>query len=315
MAGEFNPLDRRLGYRTMDFELYHDESKVDGYWHGILLVPVLKKDRLLEYLCTARENTRYEYALGIKKVKQPGIITSCAESWVQIGVASLISVPKGPPAPVFLGRRVRGKRDYSQFRDAIGCKFIVFRESHNHTKMSTRLDYGGKVETTFRMGLKGGLHFLGSDKQPIHVERIHLDGHKHYGRHVDRDRIVNRLKGLRPYCSVAAYPDIIDDGSSDHRRPDCQEYADCQLLQLTDLLVGCFRTVLAGPTTEVRAIVAYPVKAIVDRYHKGYARMRNSRWRDSFCMSQCYLESGQWHFDTIQCQPIPSDLQLRHPLL
>ena len=25
----------------MDYELYHDESKVDGYWHGILLVPVV----------------------------------------------------------------------------------------------------------------------------------------------------------------------------------------------------------------------------------------------------------------------------------
>jgi hypothetical protein len=298
----------------MDYELYHDESREEGYWHGILLVPVSKKQTLVSYLGAVRENVRYPHPVGIKKVKNPGRIYTCAECWVQIGVLSLISVHKGPPLGVFLGNRVKGKKQYNQFTETIGCKFIVFREIDDHAKMSDRLDYGGKVETTFRIGLKGGLHFLGSDKEPIRIEKMHFDGHKHYCRHVDRDRIVGRLTGLRQYCSVADYLDLVDDRSSDHTRVDCQKYADCQLLQLTDLLVGCFRTALIGPTRAIHTEIARPVKAIVGRYSKGYARMRNSRWRDSFCMSQSYLESGQWQFETIECQPDLRGLQMELPL-
>ncbi len=28
----------------MDYDLYHDESKEGGYWHGMLLVPCEKRD-------------------------------------------------------------------------------------------------------------------------------------------------------------------------------------------------------------------------------------------------------------------------------
>ena len=299
----------------MDFELYHDESKEDGYWHGILLVPVSEKDNLLDYLCGVRKNAGYDYPIGIKKVRKPGKIFTCAEAWVQIGVLSLMSLHKGPPPGVFLGRRVRRRKQYTQFRDIVGCKLIVFREVDNHAKMSDCLDYAGRVETTFRIGLKGGLHYLGSEEHPIHIERMHFDGYKHYHRHVDCDRIVNRLKGLRQYCSITDRPDLIDDRTSDHTRAGCQEYGDCQLLQLTDLLVGSFRTVLMGPTREVHTQLARPVKQIIDRYRRGYARMQNSRWRDSFCMSQCYLESGQWRFETMRCQPDASRLQMSLPVL
>jgi hypothetical protein len=32
----------------MDYELYHDESKVDGFWHAMLLVPIEKKQVLFQ---------------------------------------------------------------------------------------------------------------------------------------------------------------------------------------------------------------------------------------------------------------------------
>ena len=34
----------------MEYELYHDESKENGYWHGMLLVPVTKKSELVALL-------------------------------------------------------------------------------------------------------------------------------------------------------------------------------------------------------------------------------------------------------------------------
>lgn len=284
----------------MRYELYHDESKVNGYWHGILLVPIDKKEQLLNLLHTVRKNTRYSHPLGIKKVKNNGPIFTCANSWVQIGVAALVSKQKGSRIPLFLGERVKGKPKYEQLHELIGVKFILFREKDNLSTMSNYLDYGGKVETTFRMGLKGGLHFLGNDSDPIHIEKMHFDGYEHHNRHIDKDRIVNRLEGLRQYCTITEHDDLIDDRSSNHTQEVSQEYDDCQLLQLTDLLVGCFRTSTEGATRDIHKKLAQPVNEIVRRYAKGYTRMQNSKWANSFSISQCYLESGQWKFESIE---------------
>ena len=38
----------------MDYEIYHDESKEYGYWHGILLVPTVTKAIIVENLEKAR---------------------------------------------------------------------------------------------------------------------------------------------------------------------------------------------------------------------------------------------------------------------
>ena len=281
----------------MDYELYHDESKVDGYWHGILLVPVVKKQTLLQLLSQARQNTSHKEPLGIKGIKRYNRVYDCADSWVQIGVAALMSRIKTQPYPISLGQK-----HYSLFPVVIGSKFILFRHLDNLEDITGYQDYVSKVETTFRIGLKGGLHMLGNQSESINITRMHFDGYEHYLRHLDRNRIIGRLTGLRDYCSISTAADVIDDRSGNHKKPGCQDYGDCQLLQLTDLLIGSFRTALA-PVTETKNIhrkLAQPVKGIIERYQQGFVRMRNSRWRDGFCMSQCYLVSGSWKYQMIE---------------
>ncbi|MBE3139297.1 MAG: hypothetical protein IMZ53_01815 [Thermoplasmata archaeon] len=285
----------------MKYELYHDESLEGGYWHGMLLVPVIQKEQLVASLGEARKNVGYYDPIGIKKVKEHGRIYDCADSWIQIGIAFLRSQAKGQRYPIFLGRREKGKRVYTFFpANCVGAKFILFCERDKHQQMDQHPDHASKIETTFRMGLKGGLHYLGSEEEPIHIERMHFDGHEHHRRHLDRTRIVGRLSGLREYCSIASIDDLIDDRSSNHRKSDSQDYKDCQLLQLTDLLIGCSRTLLGQSTREFHSQLARPVRAILQRYREGYARMQNSRWRNSFCISRCFLDSGQWSFETIE---------------
>jgi len=298
----------------MDYELYHDESKEGGYWHGMLLVPVIRKSLLVEYLESARDCIGYHDPLGIKKVKRRGRIFDCASSWVQIGVCSLISQLKGNPPPIYLGEKIRGKKQYSQFRDCIAAKFILFCERDNLTKMAFHRDFGSKVETIFRIGLKGGLHFLAKEDEVIKIDRIHFDGHEHYSRHIDYDRIINRLTSLREYCSISNRSDLIDDRSGNHKKSNCQAYEDCQLIQLTDLLVGCFRTLLGEATKPIHIKLSYPVESIIKRYQQGYSRMMNSRWRNSFCMSQCYLESGRWKYDTFEYNERRDSEQMKLPL-
>ena len=286
----------------MDSELYHDESKVEGYWHGILLVPIVKKQVLLQLLSQARENTAYEEPLGIKNIKNYTKRYNCADSWVQVGVAALMSRAITGSYPIFLGENVRGRKQYSQFTTGIGAKFILFKYRDNLEEMTGHSDYASKVETTFRIGLKGGLHLLGDKSDGVHIKKMHFDGHAHYCRHLSRDRIIKRLTGLRDYCSISKADDVIDERTSNHKKIECQEYNDCQILQLTDLLIGCFRIVLTPvtKTKEIHRKLAQPVKEIVNRYHQGSARMWNSRWRNSFCMSQSYLESDCWKFDGIE---------------
>jgi len=52
------------------------------------------------------------------------------------------------------------------------------------------------------MGLKGGLHLLFNNDDHVIIKSLHFDGHEHHsGRHIDVDRIVNRMDGIRDYCS------------------------------------------------------------------------------------------------------------------
>ncbi len=283
----------------MEYEVYHDESQVAGYWHGILLVPVPKKNVLLQYLNEIRSNTNYNGVIGIKKIKQErSRAFRCARAWTEIGVGSLVQDFKNEKYPIHIEK---GKNNcYGFMKDLVAAKFILFRERDNHNKMLYYPDYGAKVETTYRMALKGGLNFLSFENNPIHVIKLHFDGYEHYGRNLDKTRIVDRIKGLKDYCSFADDDDLIDDRTSRHTKADSQSYDDCQLLQLTDLLVGSFRTILGESTKSIHKELAFPVKSIIIRYNEGYARMRNSKWFKGFCMSQCYLDKNGWRFSSLE---------------
>ena len=281
----------------MKYELYHDESKEAGYWHGMLLVPTHIKEELVSKLKEVRDNLGHHHEIGLKSVKQGhGKIYALAGSWLGIAFGALRSRTKGVSYPVYLGERDKGKKQYTTLNSPIGCKLIIFRETDNHEGYDAYPDYGSKIETSFRIGLKGGLHFLGSEQAPIEIEKFHFDGHKHYQRNLDPERIIGRLKGLNSYCKVS---DDIDDRTCNHNEEGSQPYDDCQLLQLTDLLVGSFRTCL-HKTKDVHMNLASSSKSMITEYQKGYRRMKNSRWSGSLCLSQCSCRDAGWAFDSIE---------------
>jgi hypothetical protein len=186
----------------MKYHLYHDESKIDGYWHGMLLVPENTKQFLFQYLEKIRENTGHSAPIGIKEIKSEGKVFTCAELWVLFAVGAMMTKFGKKKYPIKLGKQHKGKINWDgNYEDIvkfpIGAKFILFRERDNLKNMSDSLDYGGKVETTFRMGLKGGIHFLGDADNPIEITKMHFDGCEHYQRSIDHQRIVGRLKDLR----------------------------------------------------------------------------------------------------------------------
>jgi len=292
----------------MDYEIYHDESKERGYWHGILLVPTTSKSRIIEHLKQVRGHTKYHDPLSLKGIKTFGKIFDCAEAWLDYVIGSMITKFRSKdPYPICTGEKVRGQKQLDIFenlvqRHPLGVKFILFRDRDQFKDMYDSLDHGGKFETSFRIAAKGGLHYLFSEDNHARIVKMHFDGHEHLGRNIDYERIVDRCKGLRDYCQFKENCPI-EDGSSDHRKRVSKEYDNCQLLQLTDLLVGSFRTAFGysgqGKIQE-QGVLAKPIKELVRRYKQGYARMQSSRWRNSFCLSESFIEDDKWQFQDLE---------------
>ncbi len=284
-----------------DYELYHDESMIEGYWHGMLLMPADQKTRLLSYLETARKEVGYFHKISFKKIDSPGPKYELAHAWLSVILGFMRSDTKFESYSYYTGKKENRKRITNTLDDqSCGAKFILFRDRDLHKKMWNYPDNTSKIETTFRIGFKGGLHFLFEPQTPVRVTKIHVDGFEHLGRHIDQQRVIDRIQGLRDYCEIVNTLNSIEDGSSDPTHPNAQNYDDCQLLQLTDLLIGSFRSGLGYSGNHYKNILGKYAKFLIERYMKGTARMHNSRWNHGFCMSQCYLENDQWHFEMIE---------------
>jgi hypothetical protein len=91
----------------MEYDVYHDESKQAGYWHGILFVPRASRAKILEYITTLRKETKCDLPLSLKEVASYGPRFQCSRAAVQLAVAALMQDTKGtvelevpPPTPM-----------------------------------------------------------------------------------------------------------------------------------------------------------------------------------------------------------------------
>jgi hypothetical protein len=150
------------------------------------------------------------------------------------------------------------------------------------------------------MAFKGGLTMFSREGDELCIRSLHFDGYKHYHRRLDLRRI---LKGIgNPPTRVRLHDEIeLRDDSSDHREAGAQPYDDCQLLQLTDILVTGFRAVLADATAaEAHRQVSRPLSELLDKWNRGRKGFSNSRWFKGFCISEGHIEDGQWEFGPIE---------------
>jgi hypothetical protein len=234
-------------------------------------------------------------------------------SWITYAVCALAQRTTTEPLGFRTGKIThdtdgRRKFEHEVLKEEMGCRFILFRvpdyfESLDHDRFE---DYCEKVETTYAFALKGGMHLFGTEQNPIVVQSLHFDGYEHYQRHINIEKVRLVMNQLRSYCSLSQNLQI-DDRGSDHRIPDkSQSFDDCQLLQLTDVLVGAFRTILGESKNQVQLRASQPVAQLVHRWNQGPARMRNSRWYRSFSISECLRQNGNWHFQNIQKAVGPS---------
>ncbi len=292
-------------YRDSKYSLYHDESIKDGYWHGMLLIPNNKRNGFFTIIKSIRNRHGYLEKISFKDINGPGQKFNLAEHLLQVCLGFLRSKPNKEILPVLNWDDESGNNDGSPYHcldpELMGAKFILFRVKDDHRNMTYFRDKVCKVETTLRMGITGGLHFLGSSDKKIHIEKIHLDGYQQNNRHADVSRIVDRIYGLRDYCSFGPRESLIDDRSSNPKSDDHQALIDCEFLMLTDLLIGSFRVALSGfEKNNYKKRLSLHAEMILERMSQGRHRMGNSRWANSFWLSECELTDGQWAFHNIE---------------
>jgi hypothetical protein len=179
--------------------------------------------------------------------------------------------------------------------EIIGAKFVLFRVARLNA-LTLCADNTSRVETTFRMAFKGGLSLFSSAGDELCIRSLHFDGYKQYGRRLDVYRILCGMKrdGFEIPTGI-----VLDDATSDHREQDCQSYDDCQLLQLTDILVSGFRTVLGEATSQAQRQACEPLLELAEKWNRGWKGFKNSRWYMGFCISEGSIEDGRWQFGPI----------------
>jgi hypothetical protein len=307
------------------FDIYHDESIEDAYWHGILLVPRSSRHALLDLLNQSREQNDYHHKLSFKDIprsaKSNHAIPLTAKSWTTIGVAALQQQKFGKYQPnVFVGMNPRkGKpAKYLGLEKLLKCKYAIFRERDKHRKMDS--DPLASIEITFKIALKGALHYLFDNVSPITIGNIYIDGDEHYrglyGRTLDGRKILDKLRReAREYLIIPPDSQIIPH-QSDHRKvADSLDQQNSHLLQLCDILLGGIRFHAYCPDRKhIRYKISEPCKGLLMRDRSNFARMKQSRFFCGFSLSEAWLENNEWCFRQIEIKDTSGDANQQLPL-
>jgi hypothetical protein len=140
-----------------DCDVYHDESQIAGYWHGILFVPRTSRRYLLDLLADVKKNTGRTDPISLKQLeKASGPFHRCVSCWVQIAVGAMLQRFRGKHYPLPTGQSGRSS-EFVSLTSIIGARFVLFRVVDGLQTLTFCSDHASRVETTFRMAFKGGL--------------------------------------------------------------------------------------------------------------------------------------------------------------
>jgi hypothetical protein len=121
--------------------------------------------RFLGHLQEIRQNTSYQELVRLKGLdRTTGPRYRCTRAWLHFGVAALMQNLKGKPFHFYTGNDGRNT-DFARLSTGIGPRFILSRVREGHQQLTGYPDHAAKVETTFQIGLNGGLHLFASDSR------------------------------------------------------------------------------------------------------------------------------------------------------
>jgi hypothetical protein len=253
----------------------------------------------------ARNNSGWQDVISFKDVgKRQGFRsprTRLVHSWLTIGLAALQQQKfKELPVPFSLSGT---PPIYKTCLDTpIGCKFVVFKERDSHKKMFCDLSTLCCIETTFRMGLKGGAHRLFSESNPVKIGNVFIDGDEQYiglfGRTFDVDRTLSKfIQESRDYVGFIDGAKLIPQKSDHSSIKEGQNPEESQFLQLCDILLGGVRHHCQNCDGQtIRHRISLPCRELVKRDDGVYFN-QNSRFLNGFSLREAWIgEDNCWDF-------------------
>jgi|GEM_PF-1323033 len=294
--------------KNIIYDIYHDESKEEAYWHGFYFVPRTNRDYLLTLLNEARENTNYFSQIHYQKIKRRtkcnNIKAIIINSWTTIGVFSLQQqkIYKIPPF-IYMGRiPKKTKPIYKKLENLIKCRFAVFKEKDKHQKMFFKDDNLRNIEITFKMALKGALHKLFNNNDYVTIGNIFIDGDEQYigeyGRNINTTEILRRLRlEKREYVNFLDNSKIIPQKSNHLKLRSGQNAENSHLLQLCDILIGGVRFHSYCPNANITKYrISELCKNLLKHDQDNTARMKESRYFNGFLLNEAWIEDDEWKF-------------------
>lgn len=282
-----------------DYEIWHDEYKGDSsineYWHGILFIPLDKKDEIINFLKIILNEHKYKNELkfsgSLKKPKNGEVIKN------NLFLFSHLLIVKQTEAKTKIYNR--SKEDiynkkfvhFLEIKNLFNCKFALLKVPDNHKGFDKYpMIYSERVETTFRFVFKKAMHLFFSKNSPINIKRFYFDGHKHHGRNINFDRIT---KGqLRDYCSIDKTCSIDDRQICD------RDINSAIMISFVDHIVGALTAKIQNKKDINR--VLYPIEEIYKRLLKNEIILnKNSRWYKSITISEVCVKDGKIKFPNI----------------
>jgi hypothetical protein len=153
------------------------------------------------------------------------------------------------------------------------------------------------------MAIKGAIHRLFSESEPIEIGNVFIDGDEHYvgiyKRRFSIDRTLQRLaREKRGFVSFVQGPMLIPQNSDHNKELETgQDPNDSHLLQLCDILIGGFRFHSCfSDRKHPRYDISVQCKELLGHEQENQARMAQSRYFNGFSLQQAWLDHDEWHF-------------------
>jgi len=288
------------------YEIWHDESKENGYHHGLLFVPLDKRKRIIELL----KKIRSKYSIPHdQKIKFAGSIKRQKIGWVVSNNLALFShITKTNKYNVStkiynLSQKNKHKnyQDFLEVMGSFGCHFGLLKIIEDNLKSLCFNTYAKKVETTFNFALRGCCHGMFNIRNPIEIIKFYFDGEKHYNDSINLARIA---KGkLRDYIKISNNISI-DARQRNERRDDTGI-----MIDFVDNIIGAFRAKLNNQ--EDKNHVLHPLSDIYKRlFENKIFSNYNSRWYKSISFSELTVnhKTGCINFPDIFKNPNQKEL-------
>jgi len=288
-----------MDYRK--YEVWHDESKEGGYHHGLLFIPVDKKEEIIKLLKKIRKEYNIEYnhdfkfAGSLKKKFNSQVINNFLSVFAHI-IKCRINYKKNIyPIKILKnnGPYRGGVETILELEELFECKFALLRIKDNMNSMYFDT-YAKKVETTFRFVLKSCCHSMFNNENPIEIIKFYFDGDEHHGKKID---ISNLIKGeVKEHIKINKNIDI--DSRQINQRDDDTKI----LMNFVDNIIGSCRSILNDESDENNAL--FPLREIHERLKDNLLILNeNSEWYKSISFSDLVIENENISFPDIFRNP------------